>query len=104
TALSSGGRVVVFASHNPSLYGTLDQGLQRRERYTRSALERLLTENGFRVEKLFDFNRLSVPGWWLNCRVLKKKKSSRLQLKVADVVMAMLSRFDRVWPWQGLSV
>jgi len=103
-ALRSGGRVVVFASHNPALYGTLDQELQRRQRYSQSSVEQLLSENGFRLEQLFDFNRLSVPGWWLNCKLLRKKRISRLQLKIADLTMAILSRIDRVWPWQGLSI
>ena len=103
-ALRSGGRIVVFAPNNPALYGTLDQALQRRQRYSRSSVEQLLSNNGFRLEQLFDFNRLSVPGWWLNCKLLRKKKISRLQLKIADLAMAILSRIDRVWPWQGISI
>ena len=29
---------------------------------------------------------------------------SRMQLKILDMVMPVLSRIDRFWPWKGLSV
>ena len=103
-ALESGGRVVVVAPQYPKLLGTLDKILRRRRRYTHSAVERLLTDAGFRIEKVFDFNRVSVPGWWLNGKLLRRKKFSRLQLKIFDLAMPILSRIDPIWPWSGLSI
>ena len=104
SALESGGRVVVVAAQYPKLCGTLDRILRRRRRYTRAALEKLLTDAGFRIETVFDFNRVSVPGWWLNGKLLRRKKFSRLQLKMLDLAMPILSRIDRIWPWGGLSI
>ncbi len=65
-SLKPGGRAVILVPQHPALYGTLDEVLEHRERYTIQKLERSLGEAGFRVEKIFDFNRFSVPGWWLN--------------------------------------
>jgi hypothetical protein len=67
-------------------------------------LERALKEAGFRVEKIFDFNRVSAPLWWLNGKLLKRRRFSRVQLKMLDVIMPLLSRIDRMWPWSGLSI
>ncbi len=104
SALESGGRVVVVAAQYPKLCGTLDKILRRHRRYTRSAMETLLTDAGFRIEKILDFNRVSVPGWWINGKILRRKKFSRIQLKMLDLAMPILSRIDRIWPWGGLSM
>ncbi|HZE72840.1 MAG TPA: glycosyltransferase [Pyrinomonadaceae bacterium] len=104
SALEPGGRALILVPQHPGLYGTLDQVLERRERYTVLALERALTAAGFRVEKTFDFNRVSVLGWWFNGKLLRRKSISRVQLKILDILMPILSRVDRLWPWSGLSI
>jgi SAM-dependent methyltransferase len=104
SALEHGGRAIILVPQHPALYGTLDEVLQHRERYTPEKLENALKAAGFRVEKIFDFNRVSVPGWWLNGKLLRRTRFSRVQLKILDMVMPILSRIDRLWPWKGLSV
>jgi glycosyltransferase involved in cell wall biosynthesis len=104
SALEPGGRAIILVPQHPALYGTLDEVLQHRERYTPAKLESALVAAGFRVEKMFDFNRVSVPGWWLNGKLLRRTRFSRVQLKILNMVMPILSRIDRVWPWGGLSI
>jgi SAM-dependent methyltransferase len=104
STLQPGGRALVFVAQNPNVFGELDKALGRRERYTRAKLEKTLMAAGFEVEDLFDFNRFSVPGWWLNGKLLRKNRISRLQLKVVDILMPLLSRIDRLYPWKGLSL
>lgn len=104
SALAPGGRAVILVPCHPALYGSLDQVLGHRERYTAASLRSGLERAGFRVENLFDFNRCSVPGWWVNGSVLRKKTFSKLQLKVLNTVMPVLKKVDRLWPWQGLSL
>jgi glycosyltransferase involved in cell wall biosynthesis len=103
-SLEPGGRAIVLVPQHPALYGTLDEALEHRERYTHDALKVALTDAGFRVEKLFDFNRFSVPGWWFNGKVLRRKRFSRIQLKLASSSMPLLRRIDWIWPWSGLSL
>ena len=104
SALVPGGRAVILVPQHPALYGTLDKVLHHRERYTQAKLKSALTAAGFTVEKVFDFNRVSVPGWWLSGKLLRRKTFSRVQLKVLDLLMPILSRVDRFWPWSGLSL
>lgn len=104
SALEPGGRAIVLVPHHPGLYGSLDEALEHRLRYTAAGLERALREAGLRVETLFDFNRVSVPGWWLNGRALHRKTFSRVQIKVLEAIMPLVRRVDRVWPWRGLSI
>lgn len=103
-ALEPGGRAVILVPQHPGLYGSLDEVLEHRERYTAEGLARSLRMTGFRVEKIFDFNRMSVPAWWLNGRVLKRTGFSRVQLKTLELLMPIIRRIDRGWPWGGLSI
>jgi glycosyltransferase involved in cell wall biosynthesis len=98
------GRAVILVPQHPALYGTLDRVLDHRERYTRESLQQGLESAGFEVEGIFDFNRFSVPGWWLNGKLLKRKTFSRLQLKVLQMAMPVLRRIDAAFPWGGLSL
>jgi len=104
SSLAAGGRAVILVPQHPALYGTLDHALDHRERYTRKSLQEGLERAGFRVEKVFDFNRFSVPGWWFNGKVLRRRTFSRVQLKVLQMTMPMLRRLDRILPWGGLSL
>ena len=104
SALERGGKAIILVPQHPSLYGTLDQALEHRKRYHIDDFRESLTEAGFRVERIFDFNRFSVPGWWMNGRVFRRRRFSRVQLKLIDMMMPFLRRIDRFFPWGGLSV
>ena len=104
SALQPGGRAIVLVPQHPGLYGTLDEALDHRLRYTPSQFEKVLKDAGFRIEKMFDFNRFSAPGWWLNGKVLRRRKFSRVQLKLIDILMPIIKRVDRFLPWSGVSV
>jgi glycosyltransferase involved in cell wall biosynthesis len=104
SALMSNGRAVILVPQHPALFSTLDVALGHRERYTRIGLRHSLELAGFVVERLFDFNRVSVPGWWLNGKVLKRRVFSRVQLKLFDTAVPLLRRMDRWLPYEGQSL
>jgi len=104
SSLMPGGRAVILVPQYPALFGTLDRALDHRERYTRKSLHKALERAGFHVERIFDFNRFSVPGWWLNGKVLRRKTLSHVQMKVLQISMPVLRRLDGILPWGGLSL
>lgn len=103
-SLRPGGRVILQVPQGKNRFGTLDSERGRRVRFEVPELKALLQEAGFRVERLQDFNRLSVPGWLLNGRLLGRKRFSRVQLKTLDVLLPLMKPFERLWPWKGLSL
>lgn len=104
SALQPGGRALVFVSQSRYLFGELDEALGRRRRYSLDVLKSSLEAYGFSTATVVDFNRFSVPGWWLNSKLLRRKQIDRLQLKVADVLMPIASKIDFLLPWSGLSL
>src|SRR6266404_186882 len=104
SALQPGGRAIVLVPQHPGLYGTLDEALEHHLRYTTPGFEQVLKDAGFRIEQMFDFNRFSAPGWWVNGKVLRRRKFSRLQLKMIDLMMPAVKRLDRLLPWSGVSL
>ncbi len=103
-ALVPGGRLILYVPRGPRLYSSLDEVLGHRCRYTREMLSGELEETGFEIESLRYFNKSSVFGWWWNGKVMRKKKLSRIQLKVFDLMVPMLRRIDRFLPWKGLGL
>jgi hypothetical protein len=53
---------------------------------------------------MHDFNRSSVPGWWLNGKMLKRRHFSRSQLKIFNMGVPVIRRLDRMLPWKGLGI
>jgi len=104
TVLTPGGRVVLYVPQGPGLASKLDEGLGYRRRYDRAELERQLAEAGLALQHARPFNRAGALGWWLNGRVLKRTRISRLQRKVFDVLVPVFVRLDRFLPWPGLGL
>lgn len=104
SALEEGGRALIMVPQGPRLYGSVDESLERNRRYTRDELIRSMKAAGFRIEHVADFNRASLPAWWLNSRFARRQSVSRFQLKMLDLFIPLLSRIDRIWPWHGLSL
>ena len=104
SALMPGGRAVILVPQDQGLYGSLDRVLEHRERYSRASLRQGLENAGFHVDSITDFNHFSVPGWWLNGKVLRRKTFSSVQLKVLQMAMPFLRRIDGLLPWKGLSL
>jgi SAM-dependent methyltransferase len=103
-ALEPGGRAIVLVPQDLSIYGTLDEVLGHYRRYSQDELRAKMERAGFEVEHLFEFNRITRPGWYWNGRVLKRRHFSRFQLWVFDRMVWLWRRIDRFIPWPAVSI
>jgi glycosyltransferase involved in cell wall biosynthesis len=104
SALVTGGQVVILVPADPNLYGSLDQVLGHRKRYTRSVLKSRLEEAGFVLRHMIDFNHISRPGWFMTGRILKSARISSRALGAFDRLVWLWRRTDRLLPWGPTSI
>ena len=104
SALAPGGRAIVLVPQDQSIYGTLDEVLGHYRRYSQDELHSKLEAAGFTVERIFEFNRVTRPGWYWNGRVLKRRHFGRWQLRVFDRLVWLWRRIDRSLPWPAVSL
>jgi glycosyltransferase involved in cell wall biosynthesis len=99
-----GGNVLVVVPAHPGLFGTLDRRLGHLRRYTRVGLESLLAGAGLEPVEVRPLNALSVPGWWLNGKLLRLKTVPDFQLSLFDRLTPLIRWTDGLRPSFGLSL
>jgi SAM-dependent methyltransferase len=98
------GRLILLVPQGPGLFGSLDELVGHRRRYSRESLESLVASCGLETLRVFDFNRVTLPGWWLNGRVLRRRSFSTTQLGILERLTWLVRRLDRFLPWRGASL
>jgi glycosyltransferase involved in cell wall biosynthesis len=102
--LPSGGHLVLLVPSLKALYGTLDKHLNHFRRYDQEELRAKLAAAGFAIDEMRFLNRVAVPGWWLNSRVLKRKVMPKGQLRFFKWIMPLLRLEEDRSPGFGLSL
>jgi glycosyltransferase involved in cell wall biosynthesis len=102
--LPQNGHLVLLVPSLKALYGTLDKHLNHFRRYDEEELRTKLAAAGFTIDTMRFLNRVAVPGWWLNSRVLRKTVMPKGQLRLFKWVMPLLRLEEKRPPGFGLSL
>lgn len=102
--LQPGGRLILMVPQGPHLFCGLDRAGRHVRRYSRPDLERKLSAAGFTGERLIDFNKPGVIGWWFSGKVLGGSTLGRLPMKIYDHLVWLFRQVDPLLPWSGLSL
>ena len=102
--LADGGRAIVLVPQGPQLFGTLDEVLGHKRRYTEASLRLLAVESGFEVKQVIRFNRVGSPAWWLNGRLLKRRSFGLLQIMALNALTPLFRLIDTALPFPALSL
>lgn len=102
--LRPGGTAIVLVPQDPRLFGSMDEVLEHKRRYTKEELHEKMSTAGFRHAQIIDFNRVTHPGWFLNSRLLRRRSISRTQLRLFDLLVPIWRRLDNKLPWPANSL
>ncbi len=102
--LAPAGRAIVLVPQGPEVFGTLDEVLGHRRRYTVESLGRLAADAGFTVRETLHFNRVGRPAWWLNGRLLRRRDFGLVQIMMLNLLTPIFRLVDRALPFDALSL
>jgi hypothetical protein len=94
----------VLVPQDPNLFGSLDEVLEHKRRYTKEELSNKISSAGLRLVQMIEFNRATRPGWFLNSKVLRRTTISPLQLRFFDLLVPLWRRIDQQLPWPANSL
>jgi SAM-dependent methyltransferase len=83
------GRLLLLVPSHPWLYGRLDQYLGHHRRYGKKKLKNKIETIGFKVIFLRHFNRIGILGWFLNSKILGRKRLPSLQLRIYNLLVPL---------------
>lgn len=96
--LEPGGRLLLLVPSHPWLYGSLDEHLGHQRRYGKKELRNKLETAGFRVIFLEHFNRIGILGWFLDSRILRRKRLPLFQLRIYNLFVPLF-KLEKFFPF-----
>jgi SAM-dependent methyltransferase len=87
--LEPGGRLLLLTPSHSWLHGTLDRHLGHYRRYGKKELKNKLETIGFKVVFLRYFNRIGIMGWFLNSKILRRKRLPSFQLRIYNLLVPL---------------
>lgn len=103
-SLQPGGRLILQVPQYVSLFGSYDSHLGYKRRYSRESLYAALSEVGFHVKWLQNFNCLGVFVWWLNSCLLQRDRIGKYQIKLCDSFVPLQRVLEHPSVMPGLSL
>jgi glycosyltransferase involved in cell wall biosynthesis len=98
------GRAIVLVPQGPGNFGTLDEVLGHRRRYTKDSLGTLAASCGFEVEEMIGLNRVGSAAWFLNGKLLRRHHFSLGQIWALNALTPLFRRADKLIPLPPLSL
>jgi SAM-dependent methyltransferase len=104
SVLAPDGRAIVLVPSGQALFGTLDEVLGHRRRYSESTLRSAAEAAGFEVKQILKFNRVGSAAWWLNGKVLRRRDFGLLQILMLNALTPVFRIVDGALPLPALSL
>jgi glycosyltransferase involved in cell wall biosynthesis len=101
--LQPGGHAIILVPAHPSLYGPCDAALGHERRYTSVELHTKMQKAGFEVVSLEEFNRMGVPGWWVNKKLGRRDLNPR-QMRAFEWLLPIAKTVEALKLGRGLSL
>jgi glycosyltransferase involved in cell wall biosynthesis len=104
SVLGQWGRAIVLVPQGQWNFGTLDEVLGHKRRYSKASLRALAERCGFRVRELLEFNRIGTVAWTLNGKILRRRTFGLGQVMMLNALTPLFRLVDRALPIPSLSL
>jgi glycosyltransferase involved in cell wall biosynthesis len=101
--LEPGGHAIILVPAHPSLYGPCDEALGHVRRYTQPELHAKMQAAGFEIVMMDEFNRMGVPGWWMNKQLGRRDLNPR-QMRWFERLLPVAKGMEALRLGRGLSL
>jgi glycosyltransferase involved in cell wall biosynthesis len=101
--LEPGGHAIILVPAHMWLYGPCDEALGHVRRYTQTELHSKMQAAGFDVVMMEEFNRMGVPGWYLN-KLLGRRDLNPRQMRAFEWLLPVAKVMEAMKIGRGLSL
>lgn len=101
--LCDGGKAVVLVPRGQWAFGTLDEVLGHKRRYSEKMLKDLSDKAELKIETIIQFNRVSTIPWIINGKILKKRTFAISQILLMNFLTPFFRIIDNFLPFPSLS-
>ena len=102
--LSDNGRAIILVPCGQWNFGTLDEVLEHKRRYSRETLRALATDCELEIIKLLELNRVGSVAWFLNGKILHRRDFGLFQVWMLNWLTPVFRLVDRFVPLPPLSL
>ena len=102
--MAQNGRAIILVPHGQWNFGTLDEVLDHKRRYSKETLQKLAGDCGLQVVRIFELNRIGSLAWFLNGRIMRRRSFGRFQIWMLNWLTPLLRLMDPLLPLPALSL
>ena len=101
--LQPGGHAIILVPAHMWLYGPCDEALGHVRRYSSVELHSKMQGAGFEIVMMEEFNRMGVPGWYLNKQFGRRDLNPR-QMRMFELLLPLAKAMESMKLGRGLSL
>lgn len=102
--LQPGGNLILMVPQHDALFSRLDKRFGHLRRYEQQQITQTLTEVGFEVRSVKDFNRLGFIGWLIFSRLLQENELPGSMMWMFNHLLPIAKRFEAFKFIPGVSI
>jgi glycosyltransferase involved in cell wall biosynthesis len=102
--LADNGRAIILVPQGQWNFGTLDEVLEHKRRYSKETLRELAAACGMRVTRLLELNRIGTIAWFLNGKLLRRRTFGLLQIQMLNCLTPLFRAVDFLVPLPAISL
>jgi len=103
TLLNHSGQAIVLVPRGQRLFGTLDEILGHKKRYSKKMLQTISKNSGLKIVKIIPFHKVSTIPWFINGRILHKRTFGLYQIFIMNLLTPIFRKIDRFLSFPSLS-